>query len=96
MKLLLCLDCSDIFSLTRREKKCNCGNTSGQYIDRVNAEISGNCIPIGFSNKSFKMALLIQAQQNALYDKNMDIALAGERFEAFIIPHNAKSIKRIK
>lgn len=96
MKLLLCLDCYDIFLLTREVRSCKCGNTTGRYIDSLNAEISGNCNPIGIANTSFAKALRIQQIENKNYDGNKDTCCEGARFEAFIIPDWAKSIKRIK
>lgn len=52
MKLLLCIECSDVFSLTYDEKKCGCGKTSGKYVDKLNATYSGSAIPLGFNNRS--------------------------------------------
>lgn len=65
MKLLCCLDCADIFSLSSKEKSCGCGKTSGKYIDDLNAVYSGNAQPIGFSNKSFRLALQLQRIEDA-------------------------------
>lgn len=95
MKLLLCLECSDIFLLTKEERKCKCGESKGLYVDDLNAEISGKCIPIGFSNPSFIKALKMQIIENKHYDGNKDTCCKGIEFEAFIIPDWAKSIKRI-
>ena len=64
MKLLMCLDCGDIFNLTNEIKACGCGKTTGQYIDNLNAEYSGNCKPIGFANGSFMDAIKIQRIEN--------------------------------
>ena len=33
MKLLLCLDCDDIFNLGYELKTCSCGTTKGKYTD---------------------------------------------------------------
>lgn len=95
MKLLLCLDCSDIFLLIKEERKCKCGKTKGKYVDDLNAEISGNCNPIGFANNSFIEALKMQIIENKYYDKNKDTCCNGIEFKAFIIPDWAKSVKRV-
>lgn len=96
MKLLLCLKCSDIFSLSRKEKTCSCGETKGKYIDELNAEISGDCEPIGFANTSFFKALKMQRIENKHYDGNKNTCCNGVEFHAFIIPTWASSIKRKK
>lgn len=76
MKLLLCLECNDIFSLNFKVKKCSCGKTKGQYLDPLNAIYEGNsAMPLGISNPSIKEAILNQP------DEGM-----GEKFTAFTIP----------
>lgn len=94
MKLLLCLKCADIFSLSRKEKYCGCGETSGKYIDDLNAEISGDCQPIGFSNGSFRSSLLLQRHEDKTI-KNKSECCKGVEFTAFFIPKSATSIERI-
>lgn len=76
MKLLLCLECNDIFNLDLKMKKCSCGKTKGQYIDNLSAIYEGDsAIPIGISNPSLKEAILNQP------DDGM-----GKEFTAFTIP----------
>ena len=54
MKLLLCLDCDDIFNLGYELKTCSCGTTKGKYTDERNAIYCGvNAIPLGIANDSF-------------------------------------------
>jgi len=96
MKLLLCMKCSDIFSLTFEDRTCKCGETSGKYIDDLNAEIKGECMPIGFANSSFINALKMQEIENKHYDGNKDTCCKGQEFTAFIIPEWAKSVKRVE
>lgn len=96
MKLLFCLNCQDIFSLSKQTKTCSCGESRGRYIDDLNAEIKGNCEPIEFSNKSFSEALKIQRLLNKRQEKKDDVCCKGVEFTAFIIPDWAKSIKIIK
>ncbi len=80
--------------MSRKEKTCNCGKTKGRYIDDLNAEISGNCEPIGFANSSFSMALKLQRIENENQVNKKDVCCEGIPFTAFIIPAWAKSIKR--
>lgn len=82
MKLLLCLDCDDIFNLGYELKICSCGATKGKYTDEINAIYSGsNAIPLGFTNDSFKQAIKDQKEVFPL----------GERFTAFVIPKNCET-----
>jgi hypothetical protein len=82
MKLLLCLDCDDIFNIGYEIKSCNCGATKGKYIDQQNAIYSGvNAIPLGFANNSFANAIRNQSV-NELY---------GERFIAFVVPKECET-----
>ncbi|MDW2879553.1 MULTISPECIES: hypothetical protein [Bacillaceae] len=85
MKLLLCLECNDIFSLNLKMKKCSCGKTKGQYIDHLNAIYEGDsAMPIGISNPSLKVAVLKQPEMGM-----------GKEFTAFTIPRNCPTfIKR--
>lgn len=100
MKLLLCIDCADIFKLSaKREKSCDCGKSKGKYINDRDVEISGNCMPIGFGNRQFSNAVRTQRmldEEMSRKDKDRKINMDGMgiRFEAFIIPSYAKSIIR--
>jgi len=96
MKLLICLECGDIFSLNRKLKICSCGKTQGQYIDNLNVEIKGNCKAIGFANDSFKKAYQLQKiEDDAQTTINKPVCCEGKNFEAFFIPESATSIKRV-
>ncbi|MEW4309469.1 hypothetical protein [Rossellomorea marisflavi] len=78
MKLLLCLNCNDVFSLSSQLKKCSCGKTKGQYMDNINAIYEGeSALPLGISNTSLKDAVLNQP------DRGM-----GKEFIAFTIPRD--------
>lgn len=94
MKLLMCMDCGDIFNLTRELKKCGCGKTTGQYVDELNAEITGNCQPIGFANGSFIESLKVQRIENKV-PKNKNECCKGVEFTAFFIPDAATSLCKI-
>jgi hypothetical protein len=58
MKLIYCPSCSDVITLKRIVKQCECGKSWGKYEDNLVSEIGGKAIPIGFSNSSFTKALL--------------------------------------
>jgi len=77
MKLILCLECKDIFRLFEKTWRfCKCGKCGGIYTDDLNAEYWGKtAIPIGFDNSSLTMAIKRQPT-NGL----------GYRFDAFVIP----------
>lgn len=94
MKLLMCLDCGDIFNLTKQEKKCGCGKTSGRYTDELNAEYEGNAQPIGFANGSFIEAIKVQRIENKK-KKGKDECCKGVQFTAFFIPDAATSICKL-
>ena len=65
-------------------RTCRCGESSGQYTDRLNAWYSGESIPIGFANRSIELALQNQPESGQ-----------GERFEAFVIPKQCDTFKHI-
>jgi hypothetical protein len=90
----MCLDCGDIFNLISVGKICSCGNTHGVYIDDINAEISGNCKAIGFSNIKFELAYTMQDLEDEAQN-GANSCLPGVEFTAFFIPETAKSVKRI-
>lgn len=95
MKLLVCVECGDIFNLTEREKVCGCGKSKGRYVDNLNAEISGTCEPIGFANNSFGRSYRLQQIENKHYKGDKDTCCNGVEFTAFFIPVWAKSVKRV-
>ena len=94
MKLLMCLKCGDVFSLSSEDKSCGCGESGGKYVDELNAEIRGDCKAIGFDNKKFVLAYQLQRIEDQ-YDADKDVCCEGIYFDAFFIPESAKSIKRI-
>ena len=84
MKLLLCRKCNDIFNLALDMKTCSCGNAKGRYIDKLNAEYSGeNVVPLGFDNASVCQALIKQPNQGE-----------GSRFTAFVIPKKCLTMRK--
>ena len=86
MKLLFCPDCNDCFKLLSEPRQCKCGQSSGHYVDDINAEYSGKGIPIGFGNNSFEDAIKNQPHDGVL----------GHRFYAFVIPHHCATFRKVK
>lgn len=76
MKLIYCMQCNDVVKLRGKERTCYCGASGGRYLDELKAEFFGPCVPLGFANTSFAIALKNQPEGPGL----------GERFEAFVIP----------
>jgi len=95
MKLLLCVECSDIFSLRHDERRCLCGKSHGRYVDDLNAEIGGPSMPIGFSNQSFIAAIQMQRIEDKHEIGREPGCCKGVDFKAFMIPATATSVKRI-
>lgn len=79
MKLLFCNNCQSIFSLSYNLKRCDCRETSGRYIDKLNAKYSGPATMLGFSNSEFQEAL----------------GFKGLVFKAFTIKEPCQTFKRI-
>ena len=83
MKLLLCRNCGDVFSLSKNTKSCSCGETKGRYIDNLNAWYSGiDALPLGFANNSFITAI-----------NNQPDSGWGKSFEAFVIEKDCETFK---
>jgi hypothetical protein len=96
MKLLMCMECTDIFNLTLTLKTCRCKESSGKYIDNANVEVKGNCKLISFGNESFRLAYKMQEMDDEAQAKaNKPCDCEGARFTAFFIPETAKTVKRI-
>jgi hypothetical protein len=55
MKLVRCKDCDDVIRLVHTKwRKCECGNSGGQYNDDFHsATVGGNCEVIGLRNDYF-------------------------------------------
>ena len=85
MKLIYCPYCHDIIKLRRQVTICECGKSFGTYLDDLNAAYSGDAVPLGIANSSFIGAL-----------KNQPASGDGMRFEAFVIPKDCLTFKRIK
>lgn len=93
MKLLLCLKCQDVIKLDvlGDHRRCKCGSSYGRYVDDINAEYGGpHAMLIGFANSSLVEAIRDQKQRGDRMDG------MGRRFEAFIIPDGASSVKKLE
>lgn len=81
MKLLMCLNCNDVFSLDMYEKSCRCGRSKGKYINQQLAEYTGEfTMPLGFSNSSLIQAIKDQPNEGL-----------GKEFTAFVVPKKCET-----
>lgn len=84
MKLIYCTDCHDILSIRKEVRSCSCGKSKCRLIDRVNATISGPCIPLGISGSSFR---------KALHNRGEEPYTPGTQFTSFVIETKCPTIK---
>ena len=85
MKLVLCLHCHDVFKLARQDRRCDCGEAHGRYVDDVNAVYGGaSAVPLGFDNDALTEAVDRQPEQGE-----------GREFAAFVIPKDCPTMKRL-
>lgn len=85
MKLLMCLKCFDVFSLTKKVRTCSCGETKGKQLeDGLNAVYSGECVPLGMTNTSLSDAA-----------KNQKNEGEGVAFEAFVMPRASETMRKV-
>ena len=76
MKLLLCLNCDDIFNLDYKEKSCRCGETKGKYKDVRNAVYTGkHAVPLAIDNVTLAEAIRSQTNEGL-----------GKHFTAIVVP----------
>lgn len=98
MKLLLCLNCSDVTNLAMTHRECACGQSGGKYLqDGLNAVHYGNSMLLGFHNGSLALAVNKQAREGDSFETFSNGYYAGQakgrEFLAFIIPQFASSVK---
>ena len=85
MKLLMCLKCFDVFSLTKKVRVCSCGAAKGKYMeDGLNAIYSGECVPLGVTNTSLSNASSHQRDEGE-----------GVPFEAFVMPQVSDTMRKV-
>jgi len=101
MKLLCCIKCNDVFSLSYTYAECKCGQGGGKYVNNIDAKVWGDkktIFVLGFANSSFEAALIAQIRNG---DSTTMMPYAGKMtpkgrdFTAFIIPDAADSIIRV-
>lgn len=90
MKLIYCHRCDSVVRLVYKERRCECGNIGGYYQDDgLNAvyweKLKESSSPLGFTNGSFVRAYNNQPDSGMGYD-----------FNAFIIPKECPTFKKIK
>ena len=58
MKLLFCPICYDVFKLTMKTRKCECGRCEGHYINDLHATVNGNGYSLAIDNWTLSSAVL--------------------------------------
>jgi len=86
MKLILCFKCEDVVRLFGESRACRCGSSGGRYIDSLNAEVWGTCVPLGFDSSSLAVATNEQPKGPG----------PGKRFNAFVIPKTCSAVKVVE
>jgi hypothetical protein len=56
MKLLCCMYCEDVFKLSFKPRKCDCGRVAGYYLNNMEAVVSPDAVSIAIGNGSFLIA----------------------------------------
>lgn len=94
MKIILCIQCFDVFKLSSDATRfCKCKASWGHYLqDGLKAEVSDSEFTqvIGFHNGSLRDAILAQ-REHGDQDDGM-----GRRFTAFLMPDNAPNVTKTK
>lgn len=86
IKLIYCPKCQDVRKLNYVLTTCQCGRSFGRVLgDGLDAQYGGDAVPLGFDNSSLVKALKHQPDDGW-----------GERFEAFVIPKQCDTCKKIK
>jgi hypothetical protein len=86
MKLVYCKECCDVFKIGYELKKCECGESWGQYDDDgLNARYAGAAVPLGIHNASLGKAL-----------RNQPLVGKGQPFQAFVIPEICDTYRKVE
>ncbi len=87
MKLLYCRKCHHVFKLSGWDGACLCGGARGRYhLNGIDAVYSGeHAVPLGIANGSLLKAIAKQPLTPG----------PGERFEAFVIPVQCETFRRV-
>ncbi len=83
MKLLYCRRCDSVVRLVMKERSCECGKTSGRYLDSLHAIYTGPAVPFGIANSSFVEAM-----------RNQPFKGKGQEFTAWVMPVECNTMKR--
>ena len=84
MKLIYCINCSDLFRLTLDPKRCICGDSGGYYKeDGHNAWVSDKSVVLGMDNMDLSDAVSLYRRDGT-----------GRVIMAFILNEKASTIER--
>jgi hypothetical protein len=94
MKLLCCLDCSDIFNLrTGVVKGCRCGKVGGMYLpDRDNVAYWGSPMFLALSNPELEAAI----RQELEDERDGIIKAQGYSVRSWCFPWHYRKFKRYR
>lgn len=84
MKLIYCPNCGDIVRLMPTRRWCLCRKCYGEYLNDIDAYVSGPCHVLGIHNTSFYKALGNPDREDGM----------GNEFNSFVIPRNTGRIVR--
>ena len=89
MKFIYCRTCHDVFKLALKERRCECGRTSGWYLkDGHSAEVHGKeAEVIGIDDKTLVMALKSAEIEHPTHGLGPDV-------RAWVFPRNYYRIRR--
>lgn len=102
MKLLLCITCNQIFSLSKEYAECRGGHGGGQYVGNLDAKVWGpkdKIFVLGFANSTLVQALRDQiniGDRDPVYMPGYGKIPPGREFDAFVIPNAAGSVVRVE
>lgn len=87
MKLLACLECSDVRALHREVVRCKCGASAGRYLeDGLNAEYTGeDAILLALDNNG----LLPAIESTLKYDAGID-------FDAWTLAEQGQTHEKVE
>lgn len=88
MKLLMCLDCGDVFNLNFSAKSCSCGKVKGQYVNQRDAVVNGEGVSLAIGNGSLRDAIWALADMKEDFrDKGDPWARHPTSLVAWVRPH---------
>ena len=92
----MCRHCGDIFNLRRSVKTCGCGKVAGKYLNDIDAEYTGDAVPLGIDNRSLHKAYILQNLLNNEPPPSKRECCKGREFKAFIIPVHATTLTTVE